>query len=293
MITAYSYNSMKIKTERWCIGGSWMWLKYQGICFKDWDIFKKISPLTEAGFWIPRAREVLPFHFLLWSTDWGKDCKQCSTNSLASTPVWVSAQSCKETVSHNPASQQMQLAYLIKPFPTTGRDETVQDPGIKGAREDRPIIYYSVTKTKYKRLTNSFSNPTTTIWHWMISESTAKCFSPCFYNSVIWICGIWHIAISIFWVQKPCAGNREYSQQNQIYWELRIKICCFTGEQQTFFLVYSSCSALIIWLNCKDKLLVKALSTRGEFFNSAKINFCQKGFTAYLYIQPTYESAFL
>lgn len=107
----------------------------------------------------------------------------------------------------------------------------------------------------------------------MISESAAKCFFPCFYNSAILICGVWHIAISIFWVQKPCTWNREYSQQNQIHLELWTKMHCFMAEQQIFgawvFLVSLHVQhQVFIWTNCKSKLLINALAPRGSHLSS-------------------------
>lgn len=38
---------------------------------------------------------------------------------------------------------------LLKPFSSISKVEIAQNPGIKGAREDRARIYYSATKTKY------------------------------------------------------------------------------------------------------------------------------------------------
>lgn len=131
----------------------------------------------------------------------------------------------------------------------------------------------------------------------MISESAAKRFFPCFYNSAILICGVWHIAISIFWVQKPCTGNREYSQQNQIHLKLWTKMHCLMGGQQMFgarvFLVSLHVQhQVLIWANCRSEILINELSPRGSHLSSTLPKLIlPEGFTAsYIWILPEQQN---
>lgn len=126
----------ELRQKRLHMQSLWMWGKHLGICFKGWSIKKK-QPFSEAGVCISTWSEAV-CSFWLQSVEWGTDCKQ---HLLALIPVCTPTQSKKKHNTHG--------FNLLKPFSSISKVEIAQNPGIKGAREDRARIYYSATKTKY------------------------------------------------------------------------------------------------------------------------------------------------